>query len=132
LFLYDTETGEAFHVLSDGGPPVETNGGTDRVELSLKPTTVVNQDSFEFIEGIKAPIDKWGISELPEMLSWLEFGRIGRQETQTQARWTVHFGTNMPTRVVNQQQNALPVIQPYAGREFLQGHREGLDRDRRH
>ncbi len=41
--------------------------------LLLKPTTVVNQDLFECIQGVKTAIDERGIGELPQVLGRLEF-----------------------------------------------------------
>ena len=68
-------------------PPMEERGGADTLGLALERCAVGELRLFELLGAGEMAIDRGRIGEQPEVLSWLQFRRIGRQKEQMHMVW---------------------------------------------
>jgi hypothetical protein len=61
---------------------VEASRRADAVWLRLEAGAARELDVLQLLDRGELPVDEAGIGEWPEMLSWLQFRRIRRQEEQ--------------------------------------------------
>jgi hypothetical protein len=64
------------------GPPLTQGGGADQLGLGLPADTALRLCPLQILDAGELAIDEHGIGERPEVLRWLQFRRIRRQEEQ--------------------------------------------------
>ena len=81
----------------------------------IKLATALGDGGAEFVERGDVPIDDWLIHQGPEMLRGLEFGRVGRQEDESDPLGDDQALGAMPAGIVEHEDDA--ALASGAGRE---------------
>lgn len=84
---------------------------------------------LQFVEVVDMLVGQGFVSEWPQPLSWLQCGRVRRQEVQMHPRRHVHLGACMPTRPIKHQQDLFAASCAYGLGKLVQGKRERGYRD---
>src|SRR5215469_1224226 len=85
------------------GPPVEAGRRADEVLLPLKRDTALGLRVFQLLDTGEMLVDQYRVGQRPQVLSWLQFRGMGRQEQQVEMLRHPHPRTVMPTRPVEHQ-----------------------------
>jgi len=86
---------------------MEQRGGANALVLALETGAVGELDVFELVDTFKLAVDEWLVGERPEMFSWLQFGRRGRQEEPVDVIRHAQAQTGVPARSVQDQHDFL-------------------------
>ena len=79
---------------------MESRSASDGVAFVGEGGASFADDLVEFIDCRDMFIDDRFLDERPQRFGWLQFGRVGRQEDQSQAVWDMEPRFAMPTGVV--------------------------------
>lgn len=113
------------------GPPMEKRRGADEIGTGLQGDTPRRLDILQLRNAGEVPVDQHGVRQRPQVLSWLQFGRVRRQEEQVDMLGHAHLGTGMPARPVEDEHDLFGWPRADRAREGFQLHREELSAHRR-
>jgi len=111
------------------GPPVEAGSRADEIGLLLERDAAGKLGIFELLDGSEMLVDQRRIRQRPEMLSWLQFRRIGRQEKQMHMVRHAQLQAGMPPCAVEHQHNLLVRTSADLARKRGQFHFKERDTD---
>jgi hypothetical protein len=75
---------------------MEQGRGADQVRAGLQGHTALSLGIFQIIDAGEMAIGEDRVGERPEMLSRLEFGRVGGQEQQVEVLGDLYLDAAMP------------------------------------
>lgn len=101
--------------------------GTDQIRKVLSEHTPLGLDLFEFSQIAKMSVDQGFIGQGPQMLGWLQFRRIRRQEEQMETLRDGESEAFMPSSAVEHQQDLFLFAGSYGLSEVLQGQCKDLN-----
>ena len=87
---------------------MEARGGADQLGVTLQVGAAGELPLFELLDAREVAVDEDAIGERPQVLSWRQLGRIGRQEEQVHLLWhpQTHAG-RFPARPIEHEDKLL-------------------------
>ena len=110
---------------------MEARRRADQVRTCLECDTAFGLGVFEGVDRGEMAVGQRGVGQRPEVLSWLELGRVGGQKQQVDMIWDAQMDTAMPARPIEDQHNLFARPRPDLTRELGEFDFEQRNVDRR-
>ncbi len=112
-------------------PPMEMRCGADEVGVGLQRHAALGVGVLQVAGGGDVPVDQHRVRQWPQMLGWLQLGRIEWQEPHVDMLGHPYLGTVMPARTALHQHDLFGWTRSDRLCQGFQLDREELDSDRR-
>jgi hypothetical protein len=86
---------------------VEAGGGADQLGVTLQLSAASELDVFELLDRREMAVDQTAVGQRPQVLSRLQFGRVGGQEEQVHVVGDAQLDAGVPAGTVEHEHNLL-------------------------